>query len=185
MRFPLKSLLVPGLLLAAPSLLSAHCDALDGPVVKAARRALETGSPDGVLAWVRPADESAVRQAFARTLAVRKLGPEAKELADLYFFETVVRIHRAGEGAPYTGLKPAGQDIGPAIPAADRSRSRHPMLTPAGAPRIHGGFQPDSAPPVWVRGLRAAIKSNRRSRIDPLFARRMSRWIVLGCNGCI
>lgn len=49
------------------------------------------------------------------------MSPEARELADLYFFETLVRVHRAGEGAPYTGLKPAGRDLGPAIPAADRA----------------------------------------------------------------
>lgn len=35
--------------------------------------------------------------------------------------ETLVRVHRAGEGFPYTGLKPAGADFGPAIPAADKS----------------------------------------------------------------
>src|SRR5690606_10301509 len=35
--------------------------------------------------------------------------------------ETTVRLHRAGEGAAYTGLKPAGIDYGPAIPAADRA----------------------------------------------------------------
>jgi hypothetical protein len=50
---------------------------------------------------------------------VRKLGPEARVLADRHFFETLVRIHRAGEGALFTGLKPAGRDLGPAIPAAD------------------------------------------------------------------
>jgi Family of unknown function (DUF6448) len=54
-------------------------------------------------------------------LATRKLAPQAQELADRYFFETLVRIHRAGEGAPYTGLKPAGRDLGPAIPAADKA----------------------------------------------------------------
>jgi hypothetical protein len=42
-------------------------------------------------------------------------------VADLYFFETVVRIHRAGEGAPYTGLKPAGLDEGPVIPVAEKA----------------------------------------------------------------
>ena len=31
-----------------------------------------------------------------------------------------MRVHRAGEGAPYTGLKPAGE-IEPAIAAADKS----------------------------------------------------------------
>jgi hypothetical protein len=70
---------------------------------------------------VQSKDEGEVRDAFAKTIAVRKLNPDAQELADLYFFETVVRIHRAGEGEPYTGLKPAGRDLGPAIPAADKA----------------------------------------------------------------
>ena len=52
---------------------------------------------------------------------MRKLGPQAQAFADRYFFETLVRIHRAGENAPYTGLKPAGRDLGPAIPAADKA----------------------------------------------------------------
>ena len=52
---------------------------------------------------------------------MRALSPQAKELADRFFFETLVRVHRAGEGAPFTGLKPAGRDLGPAIPAADKA----------------------------------------------------------------
>jgi Family of unknown function (DUF6448) len=100
---------------------SAHCDGMDGPVVKAARRALESHDANLVLIWVQKKDEAEVRQVFQATLAVRNLSPEAKELADRYFFETLVRLHRAGEGAPYTGLKPAGRDLGPAIPAADRA----------------------------------------------------------------
>ncbi|MBI5084761.1 MAG: hypothetical protein HZB13_09215 [Acidobacteria bacterium] len=99
----------------------AHCDSLDGPVVVAARKALASGDVNLLLIWVRPADETAVRQAFTRTLSVRKLTPEAKELAETWFFETVVRLHRAGEGAPYTGLKPAGQDFGPAIAGAEKA----------------------------------------------------------------
>lgn len=99
----------------------AHCDTLDGPVIKAARQALETGNVDLVLAWIQPKDEAEIRSAFARTLEVRKQGDAAKELADMYFFETLVRIHRAGEGFPYTGLKPAGQDPGPAVRAADEA----------------------------------------------------------------
>lgn len=108
-------------LLLQPSLVQAHCDGLDGPVVKAARRALETGNVNLVLIWIQEQDEEAIREAFKRTIAVRKLSPEAKEMADMYFFETLVRIHRAGEGAPYTGLKPAGRDLGPVIPAADKA----------------------------------------------------------------
>lgn len=105
----------------SPARAYAHCDGLDGPVVKAAQAALEQDDVNLVLIWVFEEHESEVRSAFQRTLAVRSLGPEAMELADMYFFETVVRLHRLGEGAPYTGLKPAGRDLGPAIPAADRA----------------------------------------------------------------
>jgi hypothetical protein len=94
---------------------------MDGPVVKAAQKALETGNVNLVLIWVQKEDEGEIKKAFQKTLAVRKLNMQAKELADMYFFETLVRIHRAGEGAPYTGLKPAGRDLGPAIPAADKA----------------------------------------------------------------
>ena len=107
--------------LLAPNRVLAHCDGMNGPVVKAAQKALETGNVDLVLIWVQKKDEVEIRQAFERTLAVRKLSPQARELADRYFFETLVRVHRAGEGAPYTGLKPAGRDLGPAIPAADKA----------------------------------------------------------------
>lgn len=105
----------------APSTAVAHCDGLDGPVVTAARKALETGNVNLVLIWVQKADEPEIIAAFQKTLAVRKLNPQARELADMHFFETLVRIHRAGEGAPYTGLKPAGRDLGPAIPAGDKA----------------------------------------------------------------
>ncbi len=47
------------------------------------------------------------------------MSPEAKELADMYFFETVVRVHRMGEGVGYTGLKPAGYQPEEGIEAAD------------------------------------------------------------------
>jgi uncharacterized protein DUF6448 len=99
----------------------AHCDGLDGPVVKAAQDALLKGDVKLVLIWVRKDDEAEIRRAFDRTMSLRTLGPQARELADTYFFETLVRVHRAGEGAPYTGLKPAGRDLGPAIPAADQA----------------------------------------------------------------
>ena len=99
-------------LFSAGQIAYAHCDTLDGPVIKAARQALETGNVDLVLVWIQPKDEAEIRSAFAKTLEVRKQGDAAKELADMYFFETLVRIHRAGEGFPYTGLKPAGQDPG-------------------------------------------------------------------------
>ncbi len=107
--------------LLAPRGLLAHCDGMDGPVIKAAQKALATGNVNLVLIWVRTTDEPEIRAAFEKTQAVRKLSPGAKDLADTYFFETLVRLHRAGEGEPYTGLKPAGRDLGPAIPAGDRA----------------------------------------------------------------
>jgi hypothetical protein len=109
------------LALILPARALAHCDGLDGPVVKAAGQALDTRNPALVLIWVQPKDEPEIRAAFEQTVAVRALSPQAKALADRYFFETVVRVHRAGEGAPFTGLKPAGRDLGPAIPAADKA----------------------------------------------------------------
>ena len=107
------------LLVSAPAL--AHCDTMDGPVVKAAKAALKTKNVNLVLIWVPQKNESEVIQSFQQTLIVRRLGPDAKQLADRFFFETVVRIHRAGEGEPYTGLKPAGTDLGPVIPVADKA----------------------------------------------------------------
>jgi hypothetical protein len=100
---------------------SAHCDGVDGPVVIAARHALDTGDVNKVLVWVKPADEEAIREAFGKVREVRKLGAAARELADHSFYETLVRTHRAGEGEPYTGLKPAGRDLGPALPVADKA----------------------------------------------------------------
>jgi hypothetical protein len=98
-----------------------HCDTLDGPVVTLARNALESGNVNLVLPWVRTQDEAEIRRAFEHARAVRTLGAPAKALADEHFLETLVRVHRAGEGAAYTGLRPAGLDLGPAVPAADRA----------------------------------------------------------------
>jgi hypothetical protein len=98
-----------------------HCDSLDGPVVTAARAALERHDVRLILPYVKASGEVEVRDAFERAIGVRNGNAAANELADLYFFETVVRVHRAGEGAPYTGLKPAGLPVGPVIPVAERA----------------------------------------------------------------
>ena len=98
----------------------AHCDTLDGPVVADARGALETGDVTPVLKWVSSGEEESIKVVFGHTLVVRKLGDDARNLADTYFFETLVRIHRAGEGAPYSGLKP-GTSVDPAIALADEA----------------------------------------------------------------
>lgn len=129
---------------------SAHCDTLDGPVVQTARAALEKSDLTPVLKWVQPDDEKEIRAAFQKTLAVRSKGAEARELADMYFFETLVRIHRAGEGAPYTGLQP-GEAVDPAVALADKALENGSVdklvdvLTKAMANGIRERFQQASA----------------------------------------
>lgn len=106
---------------SATTTLGGHCDTMDGPVVLAAKKSLETGNLNHTLIWVQEDDEQEIERAFEEARHVRALGPEAKQLADRYFFETVVRVHRAGEDAPYTGLKPEGTPADPTVTAADRA----------------------------------------------------------------
>ncbi|MFX1281833.1 MAG: DUF6448 family protein [Promethearchaeota archaeon] len=99
-----------------------HCDTLDGPVVLAAKEALDKQNVNLILPWVYRKGEQEVKDAFEKALKVYNEGNEdAKKLAEYWFFETVVRIHREGEGEAYTGLKPAGLDPGPIIPRVDKS----------------------------------------------------------------
>lgn len=98
---------------------AAHCDTMDGPVVTSARQALEDEDPSAVLVWVRPEYEAELNEAFDLALSVREEGGDAASLAETWFFETVVRLHRAGEGEPYEGLKPSGTAASPAVVAAD------------------------------------------------------------------
>ena len=119
-----RALVLPAFLIAlglAPMSAEAHCDAVDGPVATTAVRALDTGNINLVLPYAPAEAEADLKSAFEQALAVRGMGPKAKALADRYFMETAVRLHRAGEGAAYTGLQPAGKDFGPAIPAAEKA----------------------------------------------------------------
>jgi hypothetical protein len=104
----------------SPGYAGAHCDTMAGPVVAEAREALASGDVTPVLKWVKEEYEGEIREVFDKVLAARREGPEAREVADMYFFETLVRLHRAGEGAPYTGLKPAGA-VEPIVELSDRA----------------------------------------------------------------
>jgi hypothetical protein len=104
-------------LFTAPA--GAHCDTMKGPLIPEAQAALEKGDVTPVLKWVGEEHEAEIKAAFAQAVAVRSKGPEAKALADHYFLETLVRIHRAGEGAPYTGLK--DEPVAPIVAIADRA----------------------------------------------------------------
>ena len=87
------------------SVVYAHCDSMSGPVIPEAMAALEKDDITPVLKWIKPEYETEVKTAFSLAVKVRDKSPEAKKLADKYFLETLIRIHRAGEGAPYTGIK--------------------------------------------------------------------------------
>lgn len=130
-----------------------HCDSMDGPVVTAARKALEAQNVDLVLPYVPESGEAEVRSAFDKVVHARKADPSAREVADLYFFETVVRIHRAGEGAPFTGLKPAGLDHGPVVPVAEKA--------------IAAG-----SPDALIDVLADALREEIRHRFDQMMALR-------------
>lgn len=140
----------------------AHCDSIDGPVATAAQKALDAGNVNLALPYAPTAAEAEIKAAFAQSLKVRGLGPDARALADRAFVETTVRLHRAGEGAAYTGLKPAGIDHGPAIPAAERA--------------VDTGT-PEPAQALLVEELEhglharfAAVEETRKARKEPVAA---------------
>ena len=114
-------LMLAGLGIVFPSGAWAHCDTLSGPVVTDAQKAIETQDLDPVLKWIRPDDEEEIRSLFDKTVQARQKGNDVQELVDMHFFETLVRVHRAGEGAPYTGLKSADTPIEPGIEAAEKA----------------------------------------------------------------
>lgn len=121
MKMLLGVLVLLGGLVLWPLAASAHCDSVDGPVATAAVKALETKNVKLIVPYAPAEAEAEITAAFEQALIVRAKSPEAKALADRCFMETAVRLHRAGEGAAYTGLKPAGRDFGPAIPAAEKA----------------------------------------------------------------
>lgn len=133
----------------------AQCDALDGPVVTAARDALRTGDFSLIAIWIKPAHERPLQAAFRKALAVRVLGPDARALADTYFFETAVRLHREGEGEPYRGLVTEARKSPVLVAAEDALRTR----------------QADALVEIVVAKVRAGLHERLRDAI----ARRTTR----------
>jgi hypothetical protein len=98
-----------------------HCDTMDGPVVTAAELALEMENVNYVLPFVKKKYEKELKDAFDRTIIVRELSGDAAEVADYWFFETAVRLHKLGEGKPFTGIKHSGLDWGFVVPKAEEA----------------------------------------------------------------
>jgi len=124
-RVSLRRLLAPSfillMLIFSTNVSFAHCDTMDGPLIKDAKIAINKNNVNYVLKWVQPENEAEIKEVFLLTMKVRKLGADAQNLADKYFFETVVRLHRSGEGVPFTGVKPSGTPIDEKVLAADKS----------------------------------------------------------------
>ena len=171
LKHGVPAVMVATMLVMWPAGAFAHCDTLDGPVVRAAQRALDSRNVTEALVWVQPADGTEVREAFDRALAVRELNDTAKTLADRYFFETVVRLHRSGEGAPYDGLKPAGTP-NPAIFAADQAIAQdslgalNALLVPALQAGLREQFEHVMKTSNWPRGDVAAGREFVRAYVE-------------------
>jgi len=121
LRMVLAPMFIILLLMASTNVSFAHCDTMDGPLIKDAKIAISKKNVNYVLKWVQPENETEIKEAFSLAIKVRKLGVDAQNLADKYFFETVVRLHRSGEGVPFTGVKPSGTPIDEKVLAADKS----------------------------------------------------------------
>jgi hypothetical protein len=101
-----------------PAVVEAHCDTADGPAVTDGRKALASGNVNDALPWIPASGEAELRDVFAMAVRVRGLGTDAAELADRLFLETLVRLHRMGEGVGFTGIQPTGTHD-PVVAAAD------------------------------------------------------------------
>ena len=86
----------------------AHCDSYDGPVIQDAYKALEKKDVSFVLKWIEPSQEAEITTLFNKTVDLKNKDAEIYSIVEKHFLETLVRLHREGEGAPFTGLKPAG-----------------------------------------------------------------------------
>lgn len=107
--------------LLAPVTADAHCDTMDGPAVKDAIRAMDTGNVNYALKWVQPKYEAEVSRAFRMSMKVKDINADTKNLAEQYFFEILLRDHRAGEGVAFDGVKPHGWPVDERVKAADQS----------------------------------------------------------------
>lgn len=106
---PILSMVIVSLFMIFSSLsASAHCDSYDGPTIKDAMKALETNNVNLVLKWINAEQEKEIIPLFNKTYALKSGDREVYAIVEKYFLETLVRLHRETEGAPFTGLKAAG-----------------------------------------------------------------------------
>ena len=114
-------LVAAGMFLLAPVTADAHCDTMDGPAVKDAIKVMDSGNVNYALKWVQPKYEAEVSRAFRMSMKVKDINADTKNLAEQYFFEILLRDHRAGEGVAFDGVKPHGWPVDERVKAADQS----------------------------------------------------------------
>jgi len=119
--YSLSTIFILLIMILTTNVTLAHCDTMDGPLIADAKKALAQNNVNYALKWVPAANEAEIKDAFKLSMKVRGLNADAKELADKYFFDILVRIHRTAEGVPFTGVKPSGTPIDEKILAADKS----------------------------------------------------------------
>ena len=119
-RFGKVALLLGVVMLAFSTPIYAHCDSYDGPVIQDARKALHEADVRYILKWIEEEHEGEIVALFEKTVALKSEDTEVYGTVEKHFLETLVRLHREGEGAPFTGLKPAGSAT-PIVKMADRS----------------------------------------------------------------
>lgn len=113
--------LAVGMMAIMPLSASAHCDTMEGPTVADGYKAIENNNLNYALKWIQPDYEKEITDIFNLSMKVKDLSPEAKEISEKYFFSELIRMHRAGENAPFDGLKPVGTPIDEKVLAADKS----------------------------------------------------------------
>jgi len=106
----------------------AHCDSYDGPVIQDAYKALDQEDVSYVLKWIYEDQEAGIKSLFSKTVNLKHGDAELYSIVEKHFLETLVRLHRETEGAPYTGLKPAGSTA-PIVEMADRSIENQEIKT--------------------------------------------------------
>ncbi|WP_212611682.1 DUF6448 family protein [Sphingobacterium wenxiniae] len=115
-----KIALLLGVMMTFSATAFAHCDSYDGPVIQDAYKALEMKDVTYVMKWIAPEHETEIKQLFGKTIDLKNGDAKIYSIVEKHFLETLVRYHRETEGAPYTGLKPAGSTA-PIVQMADNS----------------------------------------------------------------
>lgn len=124
LKFNMRSILLALAFMLVSTTAFAHCDSYDGPVIKDALKALDQNNVQLVLKWIEPEQEKEIIPLFDKTYRLKNGDKQVYSIVEKYFLETLVRLHRETEGAPYTGLKPAGSTT-PLVVMADNSIAKN------------------------------------------------------------